>query len=54
MKLGRSLLTFFIINSCFFALLLADSQKYIFNEIPNLVPILPLLFLISLISYIAR
>ena len=55
MKLGRPLLAFFIITSCyFFALLWADSQKHIFNEIPKLVSILPLLFLISLISYIAR
>lgn len=55
MKLGRSLLAFFIITSCyFFALLWADSQKHIFNEIPKLVSILPLLFLISLISYFTR
>jgi uncharacterized protein (TIRG00374 family) len=55
MKLGSSLLGFFIITCCyFFALLWADSQKYIINEIPKLVSILPLLFLISLASYLAR
>lgn len=55
MRLGRSLLAFFIITSCyFFALLWADSQKHVLNEIPRLASILPLLFLISFISYIAR
>lgn len=55
MKIRNALIGFFLVTVCYlFALLWADSQKHIFNEIPRLVSILPLLFLISLISYIAR
>lgn len=55
MKIRSALIGFSLVTVCYlFALLWADSQKNIFNEIPRLASILPLLFLISLISYIAR
>ena len=55
MKIRNALIGFSLVTVCYlFALLWADSQKHIFNEIPKLVSILPLLFLISLISYITR
>lgn len=55
MKIRNALIGFSLVTVCYlFALLWADSQNNIFNEIPRLVSILPLLFLISLISYIAR
>jgi uncharacterized protein (TIRG00374 family) len=55
MKIRSALIGFSLVTVCYlFALLWADSQKNIFNEIPRLASILPLLFLISLISYIVR
>jgi uncharacterized membrane protein YbhN (UPF0104 family) len=55
MKIRSALIGFSLVTVCYlFTLLWADSQKHIFNEIPRLASILPLLFLISFISYIAR
>lgn len=55
MKIRNAFIGFSLITACYLsALLWADSQKHIFNEIPILASILPLLFLLSLISYIAR
>jgi uncharacterized protein (TIRG00374 family) len=55
MKIRSALIGFSLVTVCYlFALLWADSQKHIFNEIPGLLSILPLLFLISSVSYIAR
>ena len=55
MKIRSALIGFSLLTVCYLlALLWADSQNHIFNEIPILASILPLLFFISLISYIAR
>jgi uncharacterized membrane protein YbhN (UPF0104 family) len=55
MKIRNALIGFSLVTVCYLsALLWTDSQKNIFNEIPRLTSILPLLFLISLISYIVR
>ena len=55
MKIRNALIGFFLVTVCYlFALVWADSQKHIFNEIPVLASILPWLSLISLTSYIAR
>jgi uncharacterized protein (TIRG00374 family) len=55
MKIRSGLIGFAIVTACYlFALLWVDSQKYIFNDFLRLVSILPLLFLISLASFIVR
>lgn len=55
MRIRSGLIGFTLITVCYlFALLWVDSQKYIFNDVSRLASILPLLFLISLTSYVAR